>query len=134
MNNNNLPKKLISPHVSIYKFPLPAISSISNRITGVALSGLFLGYGIGNLVKSDFNDIIINKYQELSYPLKFGLSSTIVIPTTYHTIGGLRHFYLDKFPKNLNNSFMNKSSIVMFTSTLLISSAISHYMSKKIVN
>lgn len=28
----------ISPHVSIYKFPLPAISSITHRITGVSLT------------------------------------------------------------------------------------------------
>ncbi len=28
----------ISPHVNIYKFPVPAISSITNRVTGTALS------------------------------------------------------------------------------------------------
>ncbi len=30
-----------SPHVTIYKFPLPALTSITHRITGVALTGLF---------------------------------------------------------------------------------------------
>lgn len=29
----------VSPHVTIYKFPLAALSSITNRITGVILSG-----------------------------------------------------------------------------------------------
>lgn len=28
----------VSPHVTIYKFPIAAISSISNRFTGLALS------------------------------------------------------------------------------------------------
>lgn len=28
----------VSPHVTIYKFPVTAISSIANRVTGVALS------------------------------------------------------------------------------------------------
>jgi succinate dehydrogenase (ubiquinone) cytochrome b560 subunit len=28
----------VSPHVTIYKFPITALSSITNRVTGVALS------------------------------------------------------------------------------------------------
>lgn len=28
----------VSPHVTIYKFPVVALSSITNRVTGVALS------------------------------------------------------------------------------------------------
>jgi hypothetical protein len=32
------PERPISPHVTIYKFPTPAISSITNRVTGVAMS------------------------------------------------------------------------------------------------
>ena len=29
----------ISPHVQIYKFPITAISSITNRLTGLSMSG-----------------------------------------------------------------------------------------------
>ncbi len=125
MNNRK-----ISPHVTIYKFPLPALSSISNRITGVAMTGLFLGYGIGNLIEPNFNNLTNDKFKELSYPLKFGIANVFVLPVTYHTVGGLRHFYLDKFPKNLNNSFMNKSSLGMFVSSLIISGITSHFISK----
>jgi hypothetical protein len=32
----------VSPHVTIYAFPVVAISSIMNRVTGVALSGKFI--------------------------------------------------------------------------------------------
>jgi succinate dehydrogenase/fumarate reductase cytochrome b subunit len=32
----------ISPHVSIYKFPITAVTSILNRGTGVALSGMYV--------------------------------------------------------------------------------------------
>ena len=35
-------KKIISPHVNIYKFPITAVSSITNRLTGLALTGLFI--------------------------------------------------------------------------------------------
>ena len=82
MNNRKL-----SPHVTIYKFPLPALSSISNRITGVAMTGLFLGYGIGNLIEPKFNTLTNNKFKELSYPLKFGITNVLVLPVTYHTVG-----------------------------------------------
>ena len=122
--------KNISPHVTIYKFPLPAISSISNRITGVAMTGLFLGYGLGNLIDPNFNKVVESKYNNLSYLQKFGIANVFVLPTTYHTIGGLRHFYLDKFPKNLNNAFMNKSSLGMFASSFIVSGIISHFIAK----
>ena len=36
----------ISPHVSIYKFPLGALSSITNRLTGLSLSGVFVMGGL----------------------------------------------------------------------------------------
>ena len=36
----------ISPHVQIYKFPITAISSITNRVTGLALTGYYLGFGM----------------------------------------------------------------------------------------
>ena len=32
------PQRTISPHVTIYNFPAPALSSITHRATGVALS------------------------------------------------------------------------------------------------
>ena len=37
-------KKPWSPHVTIYAFPFPAITSIAHRITGVALAGNKITY------------------------------------------------------------------------------------------
>jgi hypothetical protein len=31
-------RRLVSPHVTIYAFPMAAISSITNRVTGITLS------------------------------------------------------------------------------------------------
>ena len=42
-------KNNISPHVNIYKFPLTAVSSITNRLTGLYLTGLFIGSGLYSL-------------------------------------------------------------------------------------
>ena len=34
--------KNLSPSLEIYKFPVTAITSIFNRVTGIALSGMFV--------------------------------------------------------------------------------------------
>ena len=45
----------VSPHVTIYKFPLAAISSITNRVTGCVLSvGMY-----NKLIQSFFIQIIL---------------------------------------------------------------------------
>ena len=51
--------KNISPHVTIYKFPITAISSIANRITGLTLTGLFVSSGILSLCNLD--PLVISK-------------------------------------------------------------------------
>lgn len=102
--------KNISPHVNIYKFPITAISSITNRLTGVYLSSLFIGAGIYQLTGKDD---LQKKYDELGkYKRLFNYS--IIFPTTYHTVGGIRHFLWDKYPKYLNNKQVAKSSMILF--------------------
>ena len=53
----------ISPHVQIYKFPITAISSITNRLTGLSLSGFFLVGGLSCLTNK--NKFLLEKYKEL---------------------------------------------------------------------
>ena len=40
----------VSPHVTIYAMPITAISSITNRVTGCALSVGCAGLGLAELV------------------------------------------------------------------------------------
>lgn len=102
--------KNISPHVHIYKFPVTALSSITNRVTGVYLTGLFIGCGVYQF--SDKNDLT-KKYQEIQNPYKRLFNYSIIFPATYHTLGGLRHFVWDKFPKFLNNKSVSRSSFAL---------------------
>ena len=53
----------ISPHVQIYKFPLTALTSITTRLTGLYLTGIFTTVGIYQFTNN--NDYLINKYQKL---------------------------------------------------------------------
>ena len=108
--------KNISPHVQIYKFPITAVSSITTRLTGLALTVLFVGFG--TLCHFKKEDIIVKEYEKLSLPYKKAISYTLLTPTVYHTLGGVRHFVWDKYPKLLNNKAVAKSSILLFGLTI----------------
>lgn len=98
----------ISPHVNIYKFPITAISSISTRLSGLYLTGLFVGSGIYQLSNKDFK--LHQKYNNLEDYQKKLLNFSLILPTTYHTLGGIRHFIWDKYPQLLTNTKVAKSS------------------------
>ena len=52
--------KNVSPHVQIYKFPLTAITSITNRITGLGITGMYIGLGTSYL----FNQNLLDYYDK----------------------------------------------------------------------
>ena len=119
--------KNISPHVSIYKFPVTAISSILTRVSGVYLSGLFIAGGISKLVNKD--KYLYDKYNNLNSNLKTAFHYTIIFPGVYHTYGGLRHFIWDKYPKLLTNKSVPKSSYLLFGLT-----GVSSILAEKLIN
>ena len=107
----------ISPHVQIYKFPITAISSIATRITGVGLTGMFIGVGTVCLFNKDKE--VIEQYNKLTLTYKKAISYTLLTPTVYHTLGGLRHFIWDKYPNVfLNNKAVARSSMLLFGLTV----------------
>tara|TARA_B100000900_G_C20524986_1_gene693802 strand:- start:805 stop:1173 length:369 start_codon:yes stop_codon:yes gene_type:complete len=120
--------KKISPHVQIYKFPITAVSSIATRITGFAFTGLFIG--AGTLCLFEKEDKLIKKYNELSYNYKKIINYSFTIPITYHTLGGIRHFIWDKYPKLfLNNKSVARSSFLLFGATIPLTYIIEKNMS-----
>lgn len=119
--------KNISPHVTIYKFPVTAISSILTRVSGAYLSGLFIAGGISKLVNKD--KYLYDKYNNLNSNLKTAFHYTIIFPSVYHTYGGLRHFIWDKYPKLLTNKSVPKSSYLLFGLT-----GVSSILAEKLIN
>jgi succinate dehydrogenase (ubiquinone) cytochrome b560 subunit len=95
-------KRPVSPHVFEidnkhfhYKMPLGAISSVTNRATGVMLS---LGAGAVGYVAlvGDLGASIAafkEAYPLLVFPAKFA----VAFPAAYHTAAGLRHIYWDHY-------------------------------------
>lgn len=112
---------MLSPHVTIYKFPIAALSSIATRISGVVMSTGFIGLGLFLLSgkNADINHDSIKKYKP------FGIFIT-TLPLSYHILGGIRHFILDANPKFLTNRSMTANSFLLFTSSALFSSAITY--------
>ena len=120
-------KKIISPHVNIYKFPITAISSISTRLSGLYLSGLFIGGGVAKLINKD--DYIYHKYLNLNNNYKSLLHYSVIVPSTYHTFGGIRHFIWDKYPQLMTNIKVTRSSYLLFGLT-----GVSSILAEKIIN
>ena len=111
--------KKISPHVNIYKFPITAISSISNRVTGLALTGFYIGTGCSLLLSKE--KYLYSSYNSLDWKFKKIINYGIIFPFTFHTFGGIRHLLWDNYPKLLNNKSVATSSVILFgVSTLSI--------------
>jgi len=119
-------KRIISPHVDIYAFPVTAISSITNRITGVGLWGGMLG--ISFLELSGYNSLELTQeamsHAEYGIPIKFSL----FFPITYHFYGGIRHLIWDTKPELLTNEKVEKSSYFLLSSSLITTSGLIYYL------
>ena len=110
----------VSPHVTIYSFPITALSSITNRITGVALSGMFGTLAVAELASSGLAlDIMqaVGSAGLAAYPAKF----CVAFPIVYHYAGGIRHLVWDYTPDKLNNAEVEKASYALFGASATIS-------------
>ena len=108
----------VSPHVTVYRFPIVAISSITNRVTGVLLSVGVTGIGAATLMGLDAPALL----QLIgSTPVAPIFKFAVAFPLTYHYAGGLRHIYWDKVPEAVTNEDVAKSSYLLFGGSGLVS-------------
>jgi len=114
----------VSPHVTIYAFPVAAISSITNRVTGCALSGVCAGIGLVELAGGSGTSLSLMQdigTMSLIAPVsKFGLSFCFL----YHYLGGVRHLWWDGSPDKLTNEGVEKSSYVLLGASTLLSAGL----------
>lgn len=76
-----------------YDFPIAAVSSVTNRVTGAVLWGGVTAVGCLGIVMDvgSVVDWVHTTIPLLLYPAKFGVSFCLV----YHYLGGIRHFWFD---------------------------------------
>ena len=113
----------VSPHVTIYAFPIAALSSITNRVTGIAMAvGCF---GLGSI------EIVGGSGTALQFVQLIGSSSTIVacgakfsvvFPVAYHYLCALRHIQWDVQPDLLTNAKVASSSYYLYIAATVAAS------------
>jgi succinate dehydrogenase (ubiquinone) cytochrome b560 subunit len=115
----------VSPHVTIYAFPVTAISSITNRATGMVLSVGCAGLGImelagGSGAAMSFMETLGSFSFWIAAPAKF----CVAFPLSYHYLGGLRHWMWDRNPDMLTTEDTVKSSYALLGCSAVISSSL----------
>ena len=115
--------KGISPHLTIYKFPVTAISSITNRVTGVALSGAFVGSGVYALSGRD----PLKTWESLDPKIQRAGEVGVTFPIVYHTAGGIRHLLWDRFPTLLTTASTRTSSIGLILGSVVATGLTDYY-------
>jgi len=112
----------VSPHVTIYSFPVTALTSITNRVTGVALAFGAAGLGTAELVAGPGSALSVMEIVGSQGPLVAGPAKfAVAFPIVYHYSGALRHFLWDYKPEFLNNADAEKSSWILVGGSLFVS-------------
>ncbi|MBN3302903.1 C560 dehydrogenase, partial [Amia calva] len=92
-DKNSRLNRPMSPHITIYRWSIPMMMSISHRGTGVALSSGISLFALSALVlPGDFTshlDLVrsLSLGPALIYSAKFALA----FPVMYHSLNGFRH-------------------------------------------
>ena len=112
----------VSPHVTIYAFPMAALSSITNRVTGVAMACGCFGLGAVELVAGSGSALQLVHVLGGSSGMivAAGAKFAVTFPVAFHYMGGLRHLMWDNKPEMLTNADVEKSSYYLFGAATVI--------------
>lgn len=111
-----------SPHVTIYAFPVGAVTSITNRVTGCALSVGCAGLGFAELVGGNGTALWLMQWAgSQGMLITAGAKFTVAFPIVYHYFGAIRHFRWDYLPDTLDTKDVEKSSIALLAASLVVS-------------
>jgi succinate dehydrogenase (ubiquinone) cytochrome b560 subunit len=112
----------VSPHVLIYAFPVGAISSITNRVTGCVLSFGAFGVAAAELVGGAGTSLyLMQLIGSQGFLIASAAKFTVAFPVVYHFGGAVRHFAWDYRPEYLENADVEKSSMALFGVSTLVS-------------
>jgi succinate dehydrogenase (ubiquinone) cytochrome b560 subunit len=111
----------VSPHVTIYAFPVAALSSIVNRVTGVCLTIGTSGIGAMALAGMDVAEVAATIG---SSPVGVVAKFAVAFPLVYHYSGGFRHILWDKSPEMLTNEGVEKASYILVGFSTVVSAGV----------
>ncbi|XP_076457566.1 succinate dehydrogenase cytochrome b560 subunit, mitochondrial-like [Babylonia areolata] len=110
----------ISPHLTVFKPHLPMMSSITFRITGVAVQVAATGASLCLLaLPGDFSHYLeMVKNLELGPAVISSLKLLVVFPVVYHFINGIRHLVWDA-GFGFSKQMLQKSSVAVWVLTVI---------------
>lgn len=103
-----------SPHLTIYKFQITSMLSISHRFTGLALSAYVSAIGITSLVANKPVGELIQSLQTLDPTILGAAKILLIFPFTYHFANGIRHLVSSTF------KVIRESGILAFSKMIII--------------
>jgi len=115
-------KRPTSPHLTIYKFQITSVLSVTHRGTGLALSGIMSGFGIGMLLLPG----CYAQYLEMISSMHFGgaliflAKFALAWPFVFHFSNGMRHLAWD-----LGKGFQMKEVYATGWSVVAVATALS---------
>jgi succinate dehydrogenase (ubiquinone) cytochrome b560 subunit len=116
----------VSPHVTIYAFPVAALSSITNRVTGVAMAVGCFGLGTVEIVGGSGTAIqLMQGIGSSGFIVASAAKFSVVFPIAYHYLGAMRHFVWDNKPDVLTNIDVEKSSYYLFGAATVVATGAS---------
>merc|ERR1719430_2402849 len=89
-------KRPISPHLTIYKFQLTSILSITHRMSGLAQSGMLAGMGLVAVALPGSFPSYLAMLQEMHFggAIIFTTKFILAWPVFFHLFNGFRHLAL----------------------------------------
>ena len=87
-----------SPHLTIYKFQMTSVLSVTHRATGIIQTGMLYGAALGSLLIPGTFPEALAVLQDMHFgpalisTAKFALAW----PVTYHILNGMRHLVRPK--------------------------------------
>ena len=108
VRTKDAPERPLSPHVTIYAFPVSAISSVAHRITGLGLTAGFYTIGVTAALGGDAAAVAqtVGSIPVLGALVKAEMAGGMV----YHTLLGVRHLYWERFPEQLGIEYQQPLS------------------------
>jgi len=96
-DKNKSLKRPISPHLTIYKFQLTSMLSITHRATGLIQSGMLTAFAVGAMVLPGTFPTQLAMLQDMHFgaPLIFVAKFALALPITFHLFNGVRHLVWD---------------------------------------
>ena len=115
----------VSPHLAIYSFPVTALTSIANRVTGVTLSIGALGVASLEILNGNGAAAALMQDVASSGAIVAGAAKfTVAFPLVYHYLGGVRHLAWDNFPGMLTNVDVVKASYALVGGSVVLSAGL----------